>query len=78
MAKYKIEVDSETCIGCGACTASSPDLFEMKDDGKAYPKVTESDDDSAKDAVDICPVNSIKITEEGADSEVKNSEENTE
>lgn len=37
----KIEIDKSLCIGCGACEASCPDVFELKDDGKAYVKKKE-------------------------------------
>ena len=65
---FKIEVDHEKCIGCGACTAQCPDMFEMKDiEGKnlAVAKKEKVDDSGcAKDAEGICPVQAIKVTEE--------------
>ncbi len=62
MAKYKVEVDEEKCIGCGACVAQC-DNFEMNGD-KAVPKEAEVDDISCnKDAEDACPVQAIKVTE---------------
>ena len=62
MAKHKIEIDKEKCIGCGACAAQC-DNFEMDGD-KAKPKQTEVDDIGCnKDAADACPVEAIKITE---------------
>ena len=60
MAKYKIEIDKEACIGCAACTAVC-DNFEMDGD-KAKPKKAEVDDIGCnQDAVDSCPTNAIKI-----------------
>ncbi|MBW2989792.1 ferredoxin [Candidatus Woesearchaeota archaeon] len=62
MAKYKVEVDPERCIGCGACTQQC-DNFEMDGD-KAKAKQAEVDDIGCnKDAADVCPVEAIKITE---------------
>jgi len=62
MAKYKIEVDAEKCIGCGACTAQC-DNFEMNGD-KAAPKTAEVEDIGCnKEGADVCPVDAIKITE---------------
>ena len=62
MAKQRIEVDKEKCIGCGACAAQC-DNFEMDGD-KAVPKKAEVDDIGCnKDAKDACPVDAIKITE---------------
>ncbi len=62
MAKQKIEVDAEKCIGCAACAAQC-DNFEMNGD-KAVPKQSEVDDIGCNnDAKDACPVDAIKITE---------------
>jgi len=58
---YKIRVDKEKCIGCGAC-ASQCDNFEIGDDGKAYAKKSEVKELGCnKEAADICPVEAIKI-----------------
>jgi len=57
----KIEQKHEDCIGCGACTAVC-DNWEMRSDGKAYPKVTEVEEVGCnKEASDVCPVGCIKI-----------------
>ena len=29
----KLRVDKDICIGCGACQATAPDLFEINDEG---------------------------------------------
>ena len=58
-----ISVDEETCVGCGACTTC--DNFEMKDNGKAEPINNKADENPCnEEAVEICPVQAIKITEE--------------
>jgi ferredoxin len=62
MPKFKVEVDREKCIGCGACEAVCPENFSLKD-GKSYPKkavVTELGCNLK--AAAGCPVNAIKIT----------------
>lgn len=63
----KITIDEEACIGCGACTAVAPDLFEMNDSGKAICKknknLTKDDLKLAKEAVETCPVQAIKVEE---------------
>ena len=62
MAKYKVEVDKEKCIGCGACAAQC-DNFEMDGD-KAKPKQAEVDDIGCnKDGADACPVEAISVKE---------------
>lgn len=58
---FKIEVDKEACIGCGACTAQC-DNFELAD-GKAHAKKTTVDDIGCnKEAANVCPVDAIKVT----------------
>ena len=31
----KVKVNPDVCIGCGACQAIAPDVFEINDDGIA-------------------------------------------
>ena len=60
MAKYKITVDTEACIGCGACAATC-DNFEIRD-GKAHAKKSDVIDIGCnQEAADICPVSAIKV-----------------
>lgn len=68
MAKYKITVDNNACIGCGACASECPDNWELKEMDEGYkgrPKVAvldnEEDYEKNKAAMDICPVQAIKI-----------------
>jgi len=61
--KYKITVDQDACIGCGACTTC--DNFEIGEDGKAKPvKEIVDDANCSRQGEEICPVQAIKITEE--------------
>jgi len=69
----KIILEKEKCIGCGSCVALCPKFFELKEDGKAHlkgsqaDKKSESDEleikeaDCSKEAVEVCPVQCIKI-----------------
>ena len=75
MPKFKIIYDREGCIGAAACAAVAPDLFEMNEDGKAdllkakkneetgfWELTVEAKDEKiARESVDVCPVNVIKI-----------------
>jgi len=57
---YKISVNKETCIGCGACTTC--DNFEMNEEGKSKPKKEIVEEISCnQDAADACPVQAIKV-----------------
>ncbi len=61
----RVVVDEETCIGCGLCAETCPEVFEMDDD-KAKVKVDEVSGDvteSCKEAVENCPVEAIQIEE---------------
>ena len=63
----KLIVDKDICIGCGACQAIAPDVFEIDDDGLAISIVDEVAEEVSEDAIDAkegCPVDAIKeITE---------------
>lgn len=55
-----ISVNQDACIGCGACTAVCPDVFQLGDSGKA--EVTSQDNvDCAKGAAESCPVQAITV-----------------
>ena len=74
MAIFKIEVDEDICIGCGACSATCPDSFDMKDtDNGQKAKAKKADADElgcAKEAADVCPVNAIHITDTKEDKKL--------
>ncbi len=65
----------EKCIGCGSCVAVCPDFFELDEEGKAHLKKSTLAENSQEetleikqkgclqDAVDVCPVQCIKIEE---------------
>ena len=77
MAKYKVKVDRELCIGAASCVAVAPDTFELDAEGKAvikkkdgsmtsdYVNYDDINDNEAniKNAAMSCPVNAIIITE---------------
>lgn len=57
----KIIIDQELCIGCGACANLCPEVFEMKNDGKAEVVDSEKDKCGYEMAIESCPVDAIKI-----------------
>lgn len=57
-----ININNETCIGCGACVAVCPDVLEMGEDGKARVKEgANMDAECVQAAKDSCPVQAITI-----------------
>jgi ferredoxin len=72
MATYTV-VDQETCIACGACGASAPDIFDYNDEGIAYAilddntgltEVPDELEEDLEDALVGCPTDSIKVASE--------------
>lgn len=53
-----VEVDKDSCIGCGSCVAVAPEIFELDDDGKADVKKDETTE-KTKEAATVCPVDAI-------------------
>ncbi|MFI9404822.1 ferredoxin [Nocardia sp. NPDC052316] len=63
--QWRIEVDRTTCLGSGMCTGLAPDHFTLVD-GRSSP-ITDlaSPDDLLIDAAESCPIEAIRIREEG-------------
>ncbi|WP_058307550.1 ferredoxin [Gracilibacillus massiliensis] len=67
---YRTYIDKETCIACGVCGATAPELFDYDDEGIAFAK---RDNNSAEeivpsqleeellDAEEGCPTESVKV-----------------
>ena len=78
MAKYRIEIDLNKCIGAFACVDVYPELWKQGDDGKAhliaegvvkengreYVELNDKliDVGQAIQSQDVCPVQAIKVT----------------
>ena len=59
----KLKVNKDLCIGCGACQAVCPEVFEIEDDGLAGVIVDEIKEELMEDATDAkegCPTNAIE------------------
>lgn len=67
----KIKVDQELCIGCGACQAICPSVFEFNDEGLAQAKedvdfeaLDQSVKEEAIDSLEGCPTSAISKDDE--------------
>ena len=59
----ELKVNQDVCIGCGACQAVCPEVFQINDEGLATTIVDEINDDVKEDALDAkegCPVGAIE------------------
>lgn len=68
--QYYTMVDTDTCIACGACALSAPQVFDYNDEGLAYVTIDNNRGTIAVpapfvsgmlDAYDGCPSASIQI-----------------
>ena len=58
----KATVNKDACIGCGACTFTCPEVFELSDEGFAVAKVEEVPEDAkakCTEAKEGCPTSAI-------------------
>ena len=63
----KLCVNKDLCLGCGACCACAPDVFEIGEDGFATVKVDEIEEEFMEDAMDAkdgCPTSAIEEVNE--------------
>jgi len=58
----KVTVDVSTCVGCGLCEQSCPDVFQVQGDGVAHVLTHVCASCSLQEVADSCPVNSIKVS----------------
>lgn len=62
----KATVDRDTCIACGICSSTCPDVYEEGDDGIAVvieDPIPEDLEECAQEGADSCPTDAISIEE---------------
>jgi ferredoxin len=59
----KVEVDMTKCQHYGQCVFEAPDVFKLNDEDKLeyVAEVDDSELDNVEAAVDICPMQAIRI-----------------
>ena len=59
----KAIVNQDTCIGCGLCISTVPEVFEVNADGKAeaYGHTSGDNEAAVQEAIDACPVQAISF-----------------
>jgi ferredoxin len=71
MAKYKIEIDRDTCIGDQLCCSEAPNTFDVDDDGIAVVTDPEGDEpDVILAAAQACPVDCIALHDSASGEKV--------
>ena len=59
---YNVEVDAESCIGCGECVEICPvDVFELEDE-KSVP-TNEEECLGCESCLEVCEEDAITVTE---------------
>jgi ferredoxin len=58
----KVTVDNSTCVGCGLCEQSCPEVFQVQGDGIAHVKAQSCATHNLAEIAEQCPVNAIKVS----------------
>lgn len=71
----KINVNTDACIGCGACVAIDPLHFAFNDEGLSMATTNDNLEDTAlNSAIDSCPTGAISIKEVDTEEDTSNLE----
>ncbi|MBS3083210.1 ferredoxin [Candidatus Pacearchaeota archaeon] len=57
----KLKIDKDKCTGCGLCNTICPEIFAIENQ-KAKVLKQKTDNNSLKEAIDICPSQAIILT----------------
>jgi ferredoxin len=66
MGNANVNIDQETCVGCGACLVAAPKAFALNSQGKSQPtkEASEEQEDVLLKAAQSCPVKAIEIIDQ--------------
>lgn len=71
-AKYTF-INQDTCIACGACEAAAPNIYDLNDEGFAFVKLDNNQGtckvpeewwDEMDDALEECPTDSVRVSDQ--------------
>ena len=61
----KLNVNQDSCIGCGACIATDSEHFDFNDNGLSEAISNDNlECENLKNAMESCPTNAISVEEE--------------
>ncbi|MFH0969631.1 MAG: ferredoxin [Patescibacteria group bacterium] len=58
----KPKVDEDTCIGCGTCESTCPDVFKVEN-GKSKVIADECGECNCEEVINSCPVSAVSMEE---------------
>lgn len=58
----KVSVDTATCVGCGLCEQSCPEVFRVEGDGIAHVRAQSCSMHNLAEVAEQCPVTAIKVS----------------
>jgi len=69
----KLTLNTENCLGCGACVGIDPEHFDFNENYMSYVISEENlDSESLKDAIASCPVQIISLQEDAEEDSCPN------
>jgi ferredoxin len=65
MARWRIRIDQDICVGSGTCTSIAPDFFTLnEEDRSCAPSTPVPPDPRLIDAAELCPTGAIELVDD--------------